>query len=123
MSCCYGGTEKNMPSCDENLLFPDFFILPCRNIKFQHARITDCYLLSQQPAMNLFVWDPGIRSKFMDLASYTVNIAALLLVESTGKFYLITYANPMTQVWDLGQKWVPAEMNKRCRLGDPESFD
>ncbi|OIT20310.1 myosin-11 [Nicotiana attenuata] len=105
MSCWCGGTEKNMPSCDQNLLLPNFFISPCRNIKFQQARITDCYLLAQQPAMNLFVWDPGILSKFMALTSYAVNIAALLLVGSTGKFYLILYTNCMAQVWDLGQKW------------------
>lgn len=105
-SCCCGGIENNMPSCNQNVLFPNFSISPCRNIKFHHAKITDCYLLvqAQQPVMNLFVWDPGIRSKYISLRNYTVNIAAVLLLGSTGEFYFIRYANSMTQVWDLVRK-------------------
>ncbi|XP_060197974.1 uncharacterized protein LOC132626950 [Lycium barbarum] len=53
-------------------------------------------------AIDLCVWDLGISFKSKALVGCTVNMEPLLLLGSTETFFLIAYANSMTQVWDPG---------------------
>ncbi|KAL3369809.1 hypothetical protein AABB24_007037 [Solanum stoloniferum] len=73
------------------------------NILCQFSFNRDDTVVVLGTATNICVWDPGVSFKSTVLIGYTVNMAPLLLLSSTGAVGFIAYANSMTQVWDPGQ--------------------
>ncbi|KAH0714898.1 hypothetical protein KY284_007803 [Solanum tuberosum] len=59
-----------------------------QNVGEPHPRVlaikvtTYCYLLPQQPEMDLYVWDPGISSKFWVVTSSIDSLEVLIVFES-----------------------------------------